>query len=124
VTFEVKIEVTSEDKSLLMPEMTANVEIIVNSKDNVVQVPVEAIFYKDRKQPQVTLAGKEGAPGQAVPVEIGISDGSMVEIVKGVEEGQTVEVRKGAADSKWTAGQQPAQPPRGMMFPGGGGRPR
>jgi len=43
VTFEVTIEVTSRNKGLLKPEMTANVEIIAAEREDVLQVPVEAV---------------------------------------------------------------------------------
>ena len=49
VTFEVKIEVTSANRDLLKPQMTANVEIIEASKSNVVMVPMMAILRKHQK---------------------------------------------------------------------------
>ena len=48
VTFEVKIEVMDRNKSLLKPEMTANIEIIVAQKDAALLVPSEAIYRKSR----------------------------------------------------------------------------
>ncbi|PLX44122.1 MAG: hypothetical protein C0609_06400, partial [Deltaproteobacteria bacterium] len=46
VTFEVKIEVTSEDKNLLLPEMTAAIEITISSSDNTLLIPDGAIYRK------------------------------------------------------------------------------
>ncbi len=42
-TFEVKIEVLTENKTLLKPQMTTNVKIILARKDNVLYVPSDAI---------------------------------------------------------------------------------
>jgi multidrug efflux pump subunit AcrA (membrane-fusion protein) len=43
VTIEVQIEVTSPNKLLLRPEMTANVKIIKTDEDNVLTLPVQAV---------------------------------------------------------------------------------
>ena len=43
VTYNVKIEVTSENKSLLLSQMTTNVKIIEAEKTNVLTVPFQAI---------------------------------------------------------------------------------
>jgi HlyD family secretion protein len=42
VTFEVKIEVTSENRQLLRPEMTANVKIIVAARPQAISIPMAA----------------------------------------------------------------------------------
>ncbi len=122
VTFEVKIEVTSKDKILLMPEMTTNVEIIAADKDSVLLVPVEAISRKAGKT-SVSVARLTGNEDREV--KLGISDGIRTEVISGLNEGEEVVLRKTAADSRWSSQQQnrgpnimPAMPPRG----GGGGR--
>jgi HlyD family secretion protein len=121
VTFEVKIEVTGEAKALLKPEMTANVDILVAEKSDVLLVPSEAILRKGGGKQVVTLV-KEGAENEDVTVETGITDGAKTEVATGLSEGQTVLVHKGAAETKW-AGQQrpPGGPMRGSVI---GGPPR
>ena len=42
VTFEVKIEVTARDKELLRPEMTANVEILIDERPDALLAPSDA----------------------------------------------------------------------------------
>jgi HlyD family secretion protein len=116
VTFEVKIEVTSPEKDLLRPEMTANVEIVAARKDNVPLVPVDAVVRKGGR-PRVIVLKPDGTREER-QVEVGIGDGQKVEVTAGLSEGETVVVRKLEADSKWK-GRQPGSP---LMM--GGGRPR
>ncbi len=121
VTFEVRIEVTSENKSLLKPEMTTNVDIIVGEKSDVLLVPVTAIV-RTREGLTVSRKSADGSE-EKVPVEAGISDGSQTEIVSGLAEGDEVIVRKTELDSRWRASsttQRRGGPP--MMFGGPRGR--
>jgi len=123
VTFEVKIEVTSDEKSLLKPEMTANVEILAAAKDDVLLVPSDAVVRKGGGKAIVTLVADDGAKTEA-PVEVGITDGTKTEVA-GVAEGQTVLVYKGGADGKFGAGQRPlggGSPMIGMPSGRGGGK--
>ncbi|MDD5722959.1 MAG: efflux RND transporter periplasmic adaptor subunit [Syntrophales bacterium] len=105
VTFEVKIEVTSSDKGLLRPEMTANLDIIVAARDNVLSVPSDAIVRKEGK-PHVTVVRASGEKEDR-PVETGISDGQRVEVSTGVAVGETVVNYQGAG-SKWTGSARPS----------------
>lgn len=119
VTFEVKIEVTGENKKLLKPEMTANVQIIQQRKENVLLVPVQAVIRKEGDKRFVTVQ-KEAGGSEQRPVEVGISDASQMEIASGLEEDETVLYRKNEQESSWRRGGPP------MMFGGrsggGGGR--
>jgi HlyD family secretion protein len=123
VTFEVKIEVISENRDLLKPEMTTNVEIVAAEKNDVLTVPADAVLRKGRKQ---TATVVKGGKNEDRTVEVGITDSTNTEIISGLTEGETVVVHKGAADSRWNAGQQRPQggnrPPSIMGGgPGGGG---
>jgi HlyD family secretion protein len=111
VTFEVKIEVEIERRAPLKPEMTANVEIVLAEKKDVLTVPVEAIGRKDRKA-FVSVVGPGGVAEERA-VETGIGDGTRMEIVKGLAEGETVTVRKGASESRWNSSKRQMGP---MMF--------
>jgi len=128
VTFEVKIEVMGEDKALLKPEMTANVDVICAEKKDALLVPVDAVTVKGGKHVVTLAAGKaNGADpkGEEKQVEIGITDGQKTEIVSGLKEGDTVVVRAPGADSRWNSQGRPGQDRggRGPMMPGmGGGR--
>jgi HlyD family secretion protein len=121
VTFEVKIEVTGENRELLKPEMTTNVEIVATEKNDVLTVPAETVIRKGRKLLATVV---KGGKNEERTVEIGITDGMNTEVVSGLTEGETVVVHKGATDSRWNAGQQQqrggARPP--SIMGGGGGR--
>jgi HlyD family secretion protein len=103
VTFEVKIEVTGRNKSLLKPEMTTNVEIIVADRQDTLLVPSAAISRKRGKR--IAFVKNSVGPAEEREVEIGISDGVQTEIVKGLKVGEELEVKKGMADSRWRANQ-------------------
>jgi len=108
VTFEVKIEVTARDKELLRPEMTANVEILIDERSDVLLAPAEAIFRRAGK----TWVTVQAADGKRTDREVGagISDGRRTEILSGLVAGDTVLVQ--GADSKWTGqGQRTGRPP-------------
>jgi HlyD family secretion protein len=121
VTFEVKMEVIAEAKSMLKPEMTANVEITAAEMDDTLLVPAEAVVRKARGKKFVTVVRDDGTK-EEVPVEIGISDGTKTEITKGLDVGQTVVDYKGQSDSKWSGGQKSGGPPKMGMLPGVGPR--
>ena len=129
VTFDVKVEVDSRNKSLLKPEMTTNVLFHVDSRENVIQVPVSAVVRKavrvdaggseaggkvdySRRQSFVTVIKSNGAEDER-PVETGITDGAMIEIVSGVSEGEEV-LLQSSGQSRWSGqgGQRPPPPPR------------
>ena len=115
VTFEVKLEVLGEDRNLLKPEMTANIEIITAQKDNVLCAPVGAILRQKGKY-IVNVPGADGSV-ETRPVEIGISDEiEKTEIISGLNEGDKVVVYKGDSQSRWNAGQQARPPAGGMML--------
>lgn len=108
VTFEVKIEVTARDKDLLRPEMTANVEVLIDERPDALLAPADALFRRGGKT-WVTLQAADGTRTDR-EVGAGISDGRSTEIVSGLTAGETVLVQ--GADSKWSGqGQRPGGPP-------------
>ncbi|NIM51485.1 MAG: efflux RND transporter periplasmic adaptor subunit [Gemmatimonadales bacterium] len=84
--FDVEIEVRS-GADILRPGMTANVQIAGPTRENVVRVPVEAVFFSEG-QP-IVYRLENGNP-QRTPVTLGLSDLSYVEILDGVAEGDSV----------------------------------
>ena len=119
VTFEVKIEVISENKIFLKPEMTANIEIISAQRDNVLTVAREAIVRKRGKR-IVQVVQKDGSTEDRT-VEVGISDDVKTEVIAGLKEGETVVARKDANESKWRRDQS-SQMQRMMLGGSRGGR--
>jgi len=113
VTFEVKIEVTARDKGLLRPEMTANVEILIDERSDVLLAPTDAIYRRAGKS-WVTLQSDGGTKADR-EVAVGISDGRRTEILSGLTAGDTVLVQ--GSDSKWNGqGQRPGSPPPMMRL--------
>ncbi|MGA2440843.1 MAG: efflux RND transporter periplasmic adaptor subunit [Tepidisphaeraceae bacterium] len=119
VTFEVKIEVTDDNKGLLKPQMTANVQIVEASKKDVVTVPILAVVRKQHKtlvtlvKPDNTLEDRE--------VVLGIDDGENQEIASGLAAGEQVLVHKNESNSVWSAATMVRRMP-GAGMPGGGRR--
>ncbi|MGC8741603.1 MAG: efflux RND transporter periplasmic adaptor subunit [Candidatus Sumerlaeaceae bacterium] len=104
VTFEVKIEIEGEGKELLRPEMTANVEIQADRKEDVLLLPNEAVQYG--RMGYFVEVKKEDDPTTTVrkPVKTGITDGLQTEIIEGVKEGEEVLVPT-TIQSRWVQGQ-------------------
>jgi len=75
----------------LKPGMSAQVEILVDSRDDVLQVPVSAVFVE--KGFQVVYA-KTPAGIETRRVEVGLSNDKVVEILKGIETGEVVYLYK------------------------------
>jgi HlyD family secretion protein len=100
VTFDVKVEVLGKNKSLLKPEMTANVQIIAKEKPNVLLIPDDAIeFSTDGPRAQVVLADGTTA---ARPLTLGLNNGQAAEVIDGLKEGDKVCLSPGQIHSKWS----------------------
>jgi HlyD family secretion protein len=96
--FDVEILVTGGHR-ILRPGMTANVRIAGPVRDDVVRVPVEAVFYVEGK-PVVYRLG--GAAPRAAPVTLGISDLTHVEILDGVSPGDSIALEDPALAARRT----------------------
>lgn len=101
VTFEVKIEVTSENKSLLKPEMTTNVSIIEAVAKNVIEVPALAVIHHDQKD-FVTIVKPDNTTEERA-VTLGITDGNNDEIKSGLSGDEQLLVYKNESNNHWTS---------------------
>jgi len=119
VTFEVKIEVTSDNKKLLKPQMTANVEVITANRKNVLTIPTQAITRKDGKL-HASVVGPGGTADKVVTV--GLTDGVNYEVTSGLNEGDAVVLTKNDPQSKWSADPSKQGSAAGSMVPGVGGK--
>ena len=113
VTYDVVVSARNSDQRLL-PGMTANVRIVIEQKENVLQVPNAALRFRppgveaaERERParpsgggparaggppagRVWIVGTDGKPA-AVPLQLGIGDGTYTEVAKGeIKEGEQV----------------------------------
>jgi len=83
IVFDADITIEDPDPGMMRPGMAASVDIIVSSKENVLQVPETAIIYRGNG----LFVWKKGFLGKKmVPVAIGARTGSMVEILDGLKE--------------------------------------
>ena len=105
VTFEVKIEVLDEAKAMLLPEMTANIEVLVADSPDALLVPSEAVVQRGNTA-FVLTPNEEGARPNRLPVEVGIDDGAHAEILSGVDEGAEILVQQNQSDSRWGRGER------------------
>ena len=109
VTFEVEIEVISENKPLLKPEMTANVDIIAAEKTDVLTLPSDTVILKNQKY-WVTVVNDQGVSEER-EVQTGINDFTKVEIVQGLAGNEKVVLHETAPVSQWNEGSGPPPPP-------------
>ena len=113
VTFEAKVEVLDERKTLLRPEMTADISILAGEKADALLVPGEAVL-RDAKGAFVNLPGDApGAPPARVDVTTGMDDGERTEILSGLSEGDAVLVVRAAKkeEERGLFGPPPGPPP-------------
>lgn len=118
VTFEVKVEVTDEQRRFLKPEMTATVEVLVAQSGDALLVPSQAVT-RTRKGYTVLVDNGTGTPEHR-PVEVGVRNDTTVQITSGLVEGERVLLTSAGAESKWR--RDGGRPPGPMMFgarPGG-----
>jgi HlyD family secretion protein len=90
IGFEVRVAITDPQK-ILRARMSANAEIIVEQKKDVLLIPESAVIYDQSRKTFVDVYDP-AVEGQSrrVPVEIGISDGTTTEVIAGVEAGNQV----------------------------------
>lgn len=99
VTFPVKIEVKSNNKSLLRPEMTSNIEITALRKNNVITVNTDSVTKKKGKYFVTVLDGKEQKEKE---IKIGANDTEYYEVLSGLNVGDKVIQTSSGDDSKWS----------------------
>jgi HlyD family secretion protein len=118
------VEIVINDGGDLWPGMNVTAEIVVNSVQNVLKIPVSAV----NRGNTVLVKGAEGTKGidqsnapsgaKYVQVKLGLNDESYIEITKGLSEGDTVLVP--VIQSSGTGTEDQAAKGVVMMGPGGG----
>jgi HlyD family secretion protein len=112
VTYTVVVGVANP-AARLVPGMTASVRFVTEQRAGVLKVPNTALRFRPpgvpgSTTPVVWVLGSDGRPA-AVPVALGITDGTSTEIVRGdLEAGRAVLVGVEAG----------GQPPRAVPGPG------
>lgn len=100
--------------------MTANVTFSVQSKNNILVVPSEALKVIDGKS--VVLRKGEKAPVE-VTISTGISDGKNTEVLEGLNENDSILIQDYSIGDGASASSNPFSPkfPKGKKGAGGGG---
>ena len=89
-TFEVRVSI-SNPTGELKANMSANAEIVLEEKKNVLMVPEASLIYdKDRKASVEIPEPKSEKGKKKIPVQLGISNGVKTEITSGLTEKQQV----------------------------------
>ncbi len=89
-TFEVQVSIHNPGREL-KANMSANAEIILEEKKNVLLVPEAAVIYDRDRKPAVELPDPSQEKGRRkVAVQLGISNGIRTELLAGLEEGAQV----------------------------------
>jgi len=89
-TFEVKVSIQNPGGEL-KAVMTANAEIILEEKHNVLQIPEAAVVYDKDRHTFVETPDPGAKTGrQKLAVKLGISNGVKTELISGLKEGQQV----------------------------------
>jgi len=89
-TFEVRVSI-SNPTGELKANMSANAEILLEEKKNVLMVPEAALIYDKERKASVEIPDPKAENGKKkVPVQLGISNGVKTEITAGVSEKQQV----------------------------------
>lgn len=92
MVFDAVIDIRQPDAKIMRPGMAAGVDIIVSSKDNVLQIPEDAIVYQEEG---LFVYKKSFMGKKKQPVAIGARSGGMVEILEGLDDGDRVIVLHG-----------------------------
>jgi HlyD family secretion protein len=89
-TFEVRVSIRNFSGEL-KANMSANAEIILEERRNVLLVPESAVIYDKERKTSLEVPDLQSEKGRRkVAVKLGISNGVKTELVSGLNEGQKV----------------------------------
>jgi HlyD family secretion protein len=89
-TFEVKVSIRNPIGEL-KANMSANAEIILEEKENVLMIPEAAVIYDKDRKPSIEVPDAKADKGRRkVSAKLGISNGVKTELIEGLKEGDQV----------------------------------
>ncbi|HUU15173.1 MAG TPA: efflux RND transporter periplasmic adaptor subunit [Terriglobia bacterium] len=89
-TFEVRVSIRNPSGEL-KANMTANAEIILEEKKNVLLIPEAAVIYDKDRKTSLEIPDPKGENGRRkISAKLGISNGVKTELVEGLKEGDQV----------------------------------
>lgn len=94
--FSVRVAIKKIDPRV-RPGMTANLSIPVASADNVLCIPLAAVFTEDNERYALV---KTGETYERRPIQIGVTDYSFAEVITGLSAGETVSLEQPSEDIK------------------------
>ena len=112
VSYEVLVSLEGAEGVSLKPGMTANLNIVVGRRENVLLLPALAVWQAE----EGNVVMVQDSPQEAavvMRVEVGLSDGLYVEVLRGLNEGDQVVVEYQVAEDELGR--------FGGMMPGGAG---
>ena len=87
--FPIEIAITDPGDAILRAGYSANADIIINRRTDVLTIPERVVHFKDDRT-IVELPGNEPGNRQELEVKLGLSDAITVEVLEGLAEGDTV----------------------------------
>jgi HlyD family secretion protein len=109
-TVEIEAEIENPEASNLLPGYSADVEVILDTRENVLRVPTQAIIEGGR----VLVLDEEAGLLRQREVKPGVTNWEFTEIVAGLAEGELVVLsvdREGVADGIAAVREKPASAP-------------
>jgi HlyD family secretion protein len=89
-TFEVRASIQNPDGEL-KANMSANAEIILEEKKNILIVPDAAVIYDKDRNTSLEVPNPKSETGKSkIAVKLGISNGVKTELIDGLKEGDKV----------------------------------
>lgn len=92
IQFEIEAEVNLKKGTFLRAGYSANADIVLAKKDNVISVEEKNLIFENDST-FVELA-KDSTTFEKVPVTLGLSDGIFAEVISGIIENQNIKVQK------------------------------
>ena len=93
IGFETRVSV-EEEADILRAQMSANAEIIIETRNDILLIKESALFYDEDRNPFVQLYdSSQETLMRKVPVEIGLSNGTLTEVISGLNDGDKVVIQ-------------------------------
>ena len=90
--FEVEVEITDPDASLLRPRMSGDAEIVTEVVEDAVLIPETALLYDGARIYVETVNNGDESTAARRDIEIGIIEDSVVQVLSGLEPGEEIRV--------------------------------
>lgn len=114
------VEIAVPKEAEMKQGMNASATIVIEEKENIVTIPVNALQERGDEVFVYTQKGEDGTLTGEQKVSTGLSDGENVEITEGLSQGDTVYYQKKGGQSSTSGGTASMTPKNSGEMPGGG----